>query len=143
MIRLVKAGIKLRDQVNKRFPKRDKTSDGWVGDRAHSARISDHNPDAQGWVHAIDIDKDFGKEGDAQRFADELIKCAKYNRDRGRLKYVIFNGKIASGTYKGKYWVWRPYKGANKHKHHIHVSFTKSAELDGSAWPLPILSDRL
>lgn len=140
MIRLVKGGISLRDGVNKRFPKRDKTSDGWVGDRNHSARVSDHNPDKNGWVHAIDIDKDFGKPGDADRFADELIKCARYGRDKGRLKYVIWNGKIASGTHKDSFWKWRPYNGANKHTHHIHVSFTAAAERDSSAWPLPILS---
>ncbi len=35
MPRLVAAGVTLRAQVNKRFPNRDKTSDGWIGDRAH------------------------------------------------------------------------------------------------------------
>jgi len=58
MARLVAAGVKLRKQVDKAFPGRDKRSDGWIGDRAHQARKSDHNPDKNGWVHAIDIDAD-------------------------------------------------------------------------------------
>ena len=75
MAKLVKGGVTLRDQVNKRFPKRKKDSDGWIGDAQHAARgdQSDHNPDANGWVHAIDIDKDLGAKGDAKKLADQIV----------------------------------------------------------------------
>jgi hypothetical protein len=136
MARLVAAGVKLRDQVDERWPNRDTSSDGWIGDTDHRARPSDHNPDAQGWVHAIDIDKD-GIDADA--LADQLIAYAR-NREPGsrRLKNVVFKGRVASGTYPDKFWTWRrdPSLG---HYTHIHVSFTDAAETDGRPFPLDIL----
>lgn len=140
MWKLVPAGVQLRDQVNKRFPRRDKTSDGAVGDRAHAARASDHNPDARGWVHAIDIDEDFGKPGDAQRLADQLIAYARSGQPGSeRIRYVVYDDRIASGTHQDRYWTWRP-SGERNHRKHIHVSFTRGpAAQDASAYPLPIL----
>jgi phosphoribulokinase len=142
--RLVAAGVTLRDQVNKKWPNRDKRSDGWVGDSAHQARKSDHNPDKDGWVHAIDIDENMGsgqgrKGSTAKEFADQLIKYAREGKDRGRLKYVVYEDKIASGTYPNTFWTWRG--SGYGHQHHIHVSFTDKAERDGSPFDLTIFSD--
>ncbi len=39
-------------------PNRDKSSDGTIGDPAHQARNSDHNPNAYGVVTAINITND-------------------------------------------------------------------------------------
>lgn len=140
--RLVAAGVTLRDQVNKAFPSRDRKSDGWVGDASHQARPSDHNADKDGWVHAIDIDEDFLGSGKGQRFAsqfaDELIKLAREGKDKGRLKYVVYENRLASGTYSNKFWVWRD--GNWGHTHHIHISFTDKAENDGSPFPLSIFN---
>lgn len=136
MARLVKAGVTLRDQMNERFPKRDTASDGWIGDSAHQSRPSDHNPDARGWVHAIDIDEDFGAKGDNKKFADQLIAYARAGKDGGRLKYVVYEDQVASGTYSDKFWVWRG--SGYGHTHHIHVSFTALAERDGSPFDLSI-----
>ncbi len=61
--KLSKAAIQLREQFDDSFPDRDRTSDGWIGDTRHAARKSDHNPDEQGWVRAIDVDKDLFKGG--------------------------------------------------------------------------------
>lgn len=137
MPRLVPGGVTLRDQVNRRFPKRDKRSDGWIGDKAHQARASDHNPDARGWVHAIDLDADMGKPGDAQVLADQIVAYAASGLPGSdRIKYVVFNDKVASGTYSKSRWKWRG-RGYG-HYDHIHVSFTPAAEVNGSKWPLPI-----
>jgi hypothetical protein len=59
--RVVPAALTLRDQVNARWPDRDKASDGTIGDAEHQGRPSDHNPDADGWVHALDLDADLGE----------------------------------------------------------------------------------
>lgn len=139
MAELCAGGAALRDQVNKRFPKRDKTSDGWIGDTAHAERKSDHNPDSKGIVHAWDLDQDFGAPGDPETFCTQLLAYARAGKDGGRLKYVIYEGRIASGTYADKFWKWRPYDGANAHTKHIHLSFTNRADRDGSPWRLPIL----
>ena len=56
--KLVAGGETLRNQVNRRWPKRDKRSYGAVGDLLHHARRSDHNVDSKGLIHAIDIDED-------------------------------------------------------------------------------------
>jgi hypothetical protein len=140
--RLVAAGVTLRNQVNLRWPNRDKRSDGWIGDSAHQSRPSDHNPDKNGWVHALDIDHDFFGPGkgaaEAEKFANQLIELARQNKDRGRLKYVVYNNRIASGTHANQYWTWR--KGNWGHTQHIHVSFTSNAQRDGEDFPLPIFN---
>jgi hypothetical protein len=141
--KLVAAGVTLRDQVNKRWPRRDKSSDGWIGDLAHQSRPSHHNPDAQGFVHALDIDHDFLGPGrgkaEAEKFANELIKLAREGKDGGRLQYVVYNNRIASGTHRNQFWVWR--SGNWGHTQHIHVSFTNKANNDGSEFKLPIFGN--
>lgn len=134
--------ITLRDQVNKKFPKRDKRSDGIVGDSAHQARPSDHNPDSRGYVHALDIDENFGpgaaKGKTARVFADELVTYARVGaKGSERLKYVVYENQIASGTHANTYWVWRG--SGYGHTQHIHVSFTKIGETDKSPFRLPVL----
>jgi hypothetical protein len=36
-----------------------------------------------------------------------------------RLKYIIYEGQI---TVKGDITKWKPYAGANPHRHHAHIS---------------------
>jgi len=143
--RLVKGGEVLRNQIDARFPRRDKKSDGWIGDRAHQARASDHNPDSRGWVHAIDIDENMGQVGKwrngrtARMLADQLIQYAASGLPGSdRIKYVVYEDQLASGTYKNTWWRWRG-KGYG-HTQHIHVSFNASARKDDTIWPLPILT---
>lgn len=130
----------LRDQVNKRWPKRDKRSDGIIGDKAHQARASDHNPDSRGYVHALDIDRDLDPKDPsaAQRLANQLVAYAASGLPgSGRIKYVVFNDQIASGTYANSLWKWRG--SGYGHYDHIHVSFTTKGEANGQKFPCPIL----
>lgn len=121
--RLCKPGVALRDWIDDNWPSRDRRSDGWIGDAAHAARKSDHNPDpVTGVVRAIDIDADLraNKPDEALRLADTLREEAR--QGFRSISYIIFRGRITSAKTR---WQWRPYDGINPHNHHIHVSFKK------------------
>jgi hypothetical protein len=149
MAKLVAGGVTLRDQLNERFPGRDKSSDGWIGDAAHAARgnASQHNPDKNGWVKALDVDANFGvgkwRNGrNAQALADQIVAYAASGLPgANRVLNVVFNDQVASGTYKASWWKFRG-KGYS-HFQHVHISFTAKAEKDGQPWPLPILGKTL
>jgi hypothetical protein len=131
--RLSKAAEQLRSEINTKYSKRDKRSDGWIGDTAHNARKSDHNPDKQGWVRAIDIDSDLVKGSSKESWLlAEQIKTIALKGDK-RISYVIHQHRIASPRQK---WAWRVYKGANPHVSHIHISFDKSGDLNGKAFEI-------
>jgi hypothetical protein len=137
-VKLSKAAVQLREQIDDSFPSRDRTSDGWIGDTRHAARPSDHNPDANGWVRAIDLDRDLSgraKPDLMPDLADQIRLLCKSKREK-RIAYIIFDGRIASSK---KSWAWREYTGANKHNHHMHVSFTKEADLLGEFFQVPML----
>jgi hypothetical protein len=134
--KLSKAAIQLREQFDDSFPDRDRTSDGWIGDSRHAARKSDHNPDEQGWVRAIDVDRDLSGKAKPDLMpdvADQLRILAKSDK---RISYIIFAGQIASSK---SLWRWRPYTGINKHDHHCHISFTTKGDEDSSFFNIPLL----
>ncbi len=135
--KLCKAAQQLREQIDDAFADRDRTSDGWIGDTRHAARPSDHNPDANGWVRAIDVDRDLsGKEKpDIMPDLADQIRLAGKSGEK-RISYVIFDGRIASSRLN---WRWRKYTGSNKHNHHCHISFTKKGDEDGSYFNIPLL----
>ena len=132
---LCKAGQQLREQIDDSFPERSRKSDGWIGDAKHSNRKSDHNPDkVNGIVRAIDVDKNLDTRASTSAYlADQIRLCAKKDK---RIAYVIFAGKIASSK---RAWRWRAYDGINQHNHHIHISFTKKGDQNGSWFDIPML----
>jgi hypothetical protein len=139
--KLCKAGQQLREQFDDTYD-RDRRSDGWLGDFRHSSRPSDHNPDKEtGMVRAIDVDRDVYKGGKPDLMpdiADQLRLAAK--RGEKRISYIIFAGRIASSRMG---WRWRPYKGSNPHNAHLHCSFTKAGDDDGSFFNIPLLGGSL
>lgn len=125
---------KLLDQINKGAPDRSKVSDGWIGDKAHQARHSDHNPEPDGTVDARDFTHDPKHGADMKKVAAAIVK----SKDP-RLSYLIFEGKILHGR-KGaknkKPWVWYPYTGKNGHYHHMHISVLDEGQDDKTAWAI-------
>ncbi len=107
----------LRAQIDAAWPKRNKASDGTIGDAAHAKRKdkSDHNPNARGVVCALDITHDPASGCDAGKIAAAL----RASRDP-RIKYVIWNRKIFNSQLWP--WEWRDYHGENPHTKHVHIS---------------------
>jgi len=125
--------VRLRAEMNARWPDRDRLSDGWIADAAHNARTSDHNADPHstppGVVRAVDVDKD---GIDAMGLVLAAIAHPATN-------YVIFNGSIWSRAYQFRR---RVYTGVNRHDKHVHISILKSraAEYSTRAWLVSALS---
>lgn len=109
--RLAKSLETLRNQVNAAYPTRSKASDGTIGDAAHASGASDHNPNANGVVAALDLTHDPARGFDAHALAEHLRKNRHPN-----LRYVISNARIA-GAWTN--WEWRPSSG---HTQHVHIS---------------------
>jgi peptidoglycan hydrolase-like protein with peptidoglycan-binding domain len=124
MARRAKATEKLLAQVNDAAPMRNKDNDGWLGDAAHQARKSDHNPNVAGVVQAQDITHDPRGGFDSYKFAEYL----RTHPDK-RIKYVISNKKIFAGDAGPSPWSWRPYTGSNPHDQHVHVSVADDPKL--------------
>jgi hypothetical protein len=140
--KLSRAAVQLREQFDDAYSDRDKTSDGWIGDTRHGARKSDHNPDEQGWVRAIDIDRDLSGKAKPDFMPDlvDQIRAACKKGSEKRIAYIIFDGQICSPILR---WKWRKYTGANKHNHHVHFSFKKEADLRGEFYQIPMLGGEL
>lgn len=120
----------LREQINAAFPNRDRSSDGSIGDTRHSARKSDHNPNAAGVVCAIDIDEDLSPSNTVAGIVAQI----QMSRD-SRVAYIIYEGQI---TVKGDITRWKDYHGVNPHKHHAHISVKQDAKLYNDRRPWQI-----
>src|ERR1044072_348893 len=118
-----------RDEVNASPPNRDKSSDGWIGDAAHAARVSDHNPDlnSNGVVRALELDKDGMDKAELRRVV---------LRD-GRTEYFIQDGLIYVRSNS-----FRPqrYNGTNPHTSHGHISIRHGAQWENDTRPWGYLS---
>lgn len=135
--RLAKGLVTLFDQVDNAFPGRNKSSDGTIGDTAHQATTSDHNPHS-GVVYALDITHDPVHGVDTYKMFDQF-QAAKDER----IKYVISNRKIMSGTGQNNTaWEKRPYNGTNPHDMHIHVS-AKDVPTGDKTTPWDISTDHV
>lgn len=120
-----------RTEVNRRWPNRDRTSDGTFGDEAHQSRVSDHNPNSRGSVNAWDIDVNG---------VDIPLILATFE-EHPSAHYWIYNRQIAD---RDNGWRPEPYSGDNPHTAHAHLSIRQSAtaEQDRRPWGIyPIGGD--
>lgn len=108
--RLARSLETLRGEIRSVYPG---TTVWTIGDQSHAAGRSDHNPNPQGVVCAVDVLADGGL--DLAAFAEHLRKT-----NHKAVKYVIFNRRIWSKALNSQ--GWRPYRGSNPHTTHVHVS---------------------
>lgn len=132
MATLVPCLVKLRAEFNALAPDRDKASDGWIGDPAHAARTSDHNPDLRGLVHAIDVDVDLRRPGLSMEKVVQLVLARCQDGRERRLRYIIYNRRIWSASNG---WRQQAYTGANAHDHHAHFSASHDPAREESTAP--------
>ena len=143
--RLCPAGVTFRDQLDAKFSKRDKRSDGWIGDAAHSVRFSYHNPDENGIVWALDVDENMGTRGlwrrgyACKRLADQLVQYAASDLPgHDRILHAVYEDQVVSGTFQSSWWKWRG--SGYGHTIHLHITFRDGVGNDGRPFPLPILA---
>ena len=120
-----------RAAVNAKYPRRDKGSDGTIGDAAHQAGTSDHNPDPDGSVDAWDMDVDLNGAG--QPYAADVEALKSVFQAHESSQYWIHNGQIAS---RNSGWVRRTYTGSNRHDKHVHWNTRQSHENSNAPWVL-------
>jgi len=134
--------VSLRSAFNTRFPRRDKKSDGSIGNQAHQGTKSSHNPDLTGnsevkdgdrldEVRAIDVDADLGESGVTMLKVIQAILADPVSLKR--LKYIIHNRTIWTANNK-----WRPqaYTGPSPHTEHAHFNGIYTDDANGKPWPV-------
>lgn len=121
-------------QASSLWPKRRRSSDGTIGDQAHRARRSWHNPskpdgtpDPDGVVYAFDLSHDPANGCDAHA----LVRAAVARRDR-RVLQAISDRRIWTKARAAE--GWRPYSGQNPHTKHAHVTVDPRFADDTSPW---------
>lgn len=126
---------RLQSEINDKWPDRDRSSDGCCGDSAHAARKSDHNSDATGYAHALDIDENLAPSPDPK----PLLWLVPVLLRDSRTKYVIYEKRIyyaACKTHGAACFVTdgHAYDGINAHDKHLHVSITATATFETRSW---------
>lgn len=136
--RLAESLVRLRDEIDARWPDRSRVADGTIGDKAHSARASRHNPNRAGVVTALDVTHDPAGGLDVHALARALVARQIEGSGHPDLAYVVSDGAIASRAHG---WRWRAYRGSNPHTGHAHFAVGTGPDADpwqpydsGDAW---------
>jgi hypothetical protein len=141
--RPARASLAIKHVVLTMRPHLDPAGFGMIGDAAHAARVSDHNPELHHlpngdpyWiVRAIDVPL---KVGDGnRRFAEAMRREAHGSRKVkphpafGTVGYIISDHRIASHRTG---WRWIAYHGTDPHTGHVHLSWGRRvAAFDSTA----------
>lgn len=134
MARLAYSLVTLARQLDVLKP--DRPNDGWIGDAAHASRggaaVSQHNPNEEGVVCALDVyDESHGGVN-----VDRLMTELDASNDQ-RIFYLIHDSVIDNSDDTRT-----AYNGVNPHKRHLHISVRwgrPDLYDDPRPWNIPML----
>lgn len=124
----------IRDEADEKWPKRSHASDGTIGDATHQSETSDHNPDHNGIVHAIDLTNDPAHGFDAWVIAQQIAGRMASGLEH-RVEYLVSNNgehDVIFHPSVSPNWRLNYAEGGQNHRSHLHVSIkhTLAAETD-------------
>lgn len=122
----VPAGLQLFAEFDTIAPTRDHTSDGTIGDSAHQKEVSDHNPDSEGAVRAIDVDNTLNTPGLTMEDVVQFLLTRGRSGAEKRITYMIYERRIWS---QDNAWKQVAYTGSSPHTEHAHFSFSHNDTL--------------
>ncbi len=117
----------LRIDADRRYPQRNRASDGICGKASGHVPGSDHPAG-----NAIDLTHDPVGGIDALAVFEEVCRQMRAF-PAGRVKYAIYRRRIAS---QSSLWVPRIYHGPNPHLTHIHLSIHAGQRLVLRPWSI-------
>jgi len=135
--------VRLFDDADRYAPRRSRISDGTIGDVAHQARRSDHNPDSNRFVCAADLTHDPVGGFDAWQVAQTIAQNVHAGIET-RVVYLISGDPAVLGDQifhrVAGVWQWNahPHTNGSHRNHHLHVSCThdQPGRDDQARWQL-------
>lgn len=106
---------RLFNEIDTRWPNRDRRTDGWFTDKRESVG---HNRGARGLVHAIDVDDDG---------IDENFIMRNIYKGGDVLRYWIWQRKI---YHVRDDWKPKPYYGPSPHTDHMHIEINQTVKAE-------------
>jgi hypothetical protein len=122
----VPCGLQLFREFDTIAPNRSRASDGTIGDAAHQKEVSDHNPDKEGAVRAIDVTSTLNEPDLSMEDCVQFILTRCRAGLEKRITYIIYVRRIWAQDNE---WRQVAYMGTSPHTEHAHFSLSHNDTL--------------